>query len=43
MAHRDRQLLDAAGLSVAEASEILGRSRQAIYSGISNKRSYFAQ
>ncbi len=46
MSKRDHGLLVAAGLSVADAAKLFGRSRQAIYSGMSaaldeHEKSYF--
>jgi hypothetical protein len=43
MSDRDRSLLDAAGISIADAATMLNRSRQALYSGLSKKdRDYFS-
>jgi hypothetical protein len=43
VADRDRRLLVAAGLSVSEAAVLLGRTKAALYTGLSNnRRPYFS-
>jgi hypothetical protein len=42
MSMRDRGLLEAAGLSMADATSLFQRSRQAIYQGLSHRRDYFS-
>ena len=42
MAERDRRLLEAAGISITEAALLFRRSRQALYSGLANARTYFS-
>jgi len=42
MSNRDYGLLDAAGLSIADAAKLFNRSRQAIYTGLSHERDYFS-
>ncbi|HEY4473756.1 MAG TPA: hypothetical protein VI957_01170 [Candidatus Paceibacterota bacterium] len=41
MSERDRELLRSTGLEVAEVAAMIGRSRQALYTGFSKKKSYF--
>jgi hypothetical protein len=43
VADRDRRLLEAAGLTVSEAAVLLGRTKAALYTGLSNsRRTYFS-
>lgn len=42
MSIRDRGLLEAAGLSISDATELFQRSRQALYQGLSHQRDYFS-
>lgn len=37
----DRQLLEIAGLKASDVADILGRSKQAIYQGLSSEKRYF--
>jgi hypothetical protein len=42
MSRRDHGLLEAAGLSIADAAKLFNRSRQALYTGLAHERDYFS-
>jgi hypothetical protein len=42
MSKRDRGLLEAAGLTIADATTLFQRKRQALYQGLSHSRDYFS-
>lgn len=42
MSERDRELLKVAGVSVAKAATLVGKSRQAFYAGIKKRTSYLS-